>query len=215
MNRAFHSPALAAALFLFTACMSPATGQSSAATMTTQKFGFVSNGNRLSGLVDVPAGGAAQAMIVIIHGYGKTDIAGRTSYYDLRSRFTQLGISTLIWDKPGCGESKGNFDADQPVESSAREVLDAIRRARESKLAGSQKTGLWGISRAGWIAPLAITQDPKIAFWISVSGTDDKENFPLSTGIQPAHRGSNGSGNQALARSMAARLRDHKSGREV
>jgi len=96
----------------------------------------------------------------------------------LRSRFTQLGISTLIWDKPGCGESKGRFDADQPVESSAREVLDAIRHAREGKLPGVTKVGLWGISRAGWIAPLAITQDHKIAFWISVSGTDYKENFP-------------------------------------
>ena len=156
----------------------PATDQRSAATMTTQKFAFASNGNRLSGFVDVPAGGTARAMIVIIPGYGETDVAGRTSYYDLRSRFTQLGISTLIWDKPGCGESKGTFDADQPVESSAREVLDAIQHARESKLPGSQKVGLWGISRAGWIAPLAIRQDPKIAFWISVSGTDDKENFP-------------------------------------
>jgi len=178
MNRTFHSVALAAALFLSTAFTSPATRQPSAATMTTQRFEFASNGNQLSGFVDVPAGGAARAMIVIIHGYGETDVAGRTSYYDLRSRFTQLGISTLIWDKPGCGESKGTFDADQPVESSAREVLDAIRNARESKLPGSQKVGLWGISRAGWIAPLAITQDPKIAFWISVSGTDDKENFP-------------------------------------
>jgi hypothetical protein len=178
MNRVFHSVVLAAALFLSTARTSPATHRPSATTMTTQRFEFVSNGNRLSGFVDVPAGGAARAMIVIIHGYGKTDVAGRTSYYDLRSRFTQLGLSTLIWDKPGCGESKGTFDADQPVESSAREVLDAIRHARESKLAGSQTVGLWGISRAGWIAPLAITQDPKIAFWISVSGTDDKENFP-------------------------------------
>jgi alpha-beta hydrolase superfamily lysophospholipase len=80
-------------------------------------------------------------MIMIIHGYGKTDVAGRTSYYDLRSRFTQLGISTLIWDKLGCGESKGTFDADQPVESSAREVLDAIRHARESKLPGSASVG--------------------------------------------------------------------------
>jgi hypothetical protein len=71
----------------------PATQQPSAATMTTQKFEFVANGNRLSGFVDVPAGGAARAMIVIIPGYGKTDVAGRTSYYDLRSRFTQLGIS--------------------------------------------------------------------------------------------------------------------------
>lgn len=117
-------------------------------------------------------------MIVIIHGYGRTDVAGRTSYYDLRSKFAEIGISTVIWDKPGCGESQGTFDADQPVESSATEVLDAIRTVRERKIPGSQKIGLWGISRAGWIAPLAITQDPKIAFWISVSGTDDKENFP-------------------------------------
>ena len=40
------------------------------------------------------------------------------------------------------------------------------------------KVGLWGIRRAGWIAPLAMAQDPGIGFWISVSGTDDKENFP-------------------------------------
>jgi uncharacterized protein len=178
VNRVFCSVVLAAALLFSTERTAQATHQLSAATMTTQRFEFFSNGNQLSGFVDVPAGGAARAMIVIIHGYGKTDVAGRTSYYDLRSRFTQLGISTLIWDKPGCGESKGTFDADQPVESSAREVLDAIRHAKESKLPGSEKVGLWGISRAGWSAPLAITQDPKIAFWISVSGTDDKENFP-------------------------------------
>jgi pimeloyl-ACP methyl ester carboxylesterase len=178
MSRVFHSVVLAAALLFSTTWMSTAAHQPPAATTTTQRFDFVSNGNRLSGFVDVPAGGVARATIVIVHGYGKTDVAGRTSYYDLRSRFTQLEISTLVWDKPGCGESQGTFDANQPVESSAREVLDAIRHARESKLPGSQKIGLWGISRAGWIAPLAITQDPTIAFWISVSGTDDKENFP-------------------------------------
>src|SRR3981189_51146 len=58
MNRAFRSFALAAALFLSTAFTSPATQQPSAATMTTQRFEFVSNGNRLSGFVDVPAGAA-------------------------------------------------------------------------------------------------------------------------------------------------------------
>lgn len=56
--------------------------------------------------------------------------------------------------------------------------MAAIQQARVNKLPVSQKIGLWGISRAGWIAPLAITQDPRIEFWISVSGTDDKENFP-------------------------------------
>lgn len=170
MYRIFRSAVLAVVLLMGAAGVV-------AAPMTTQGFEFVSAGNRLSGLLDVPADGAARAMIVIVHGYGETDVAGRTSYHDLRSRFAQLGISTLIWDKPGCGESEGTFDANQPVESSATEVLDAIRRARESGLPGSQKIGLWGISRAGWIAPLAITQDPEIAFWISVSGTDDKESF--------------------------------------
>src|SRR4051812_22707644 len=148
------------------------------AGMTTQPFEFSSGGHRLRGFIDVPAEGAAKAVIVIVPGYGQTDVAGRTSYYDLRSRFTALGIATVIWDKPGCGQSEGTFDADQPVESSAREVLDAARQLRDSRAPGAEKIGLWGISRAGWIAPLAATQDPGIAFWISVSGTDDKENFP-------------------------------------
>ena len=147
MNRVFHSVVLAAALFLSTACTSLATGQPSAATMTTQRFEFVSNGNRLSGFFDVPASGAARAMIVIIHGYGKTDVAGRSSYYDLRSRFTQLGISTLIWDKPGCGESQGTFDADQPVASSAREVLDAIRMRKKASCRDHKRSD-FGVSAA-------------------------------------------------------------------
>ena len=177
MKRLFNASLLAVTTLVGTAILATAQ-QPAAAKMTTQKFAFVSNGNQLSGFIDVPGGETARAMIVIIHGYGRTDVAGRTSYYDLRSRFAEIGISTLIWDKPGCGESQGTFDADQPVESSATEVLDAIRAVRERKMPGAQKIGLWGISRAGWIAPLAITQDSKIAFWISVSGTDDKENFP-------------------------------------
>ncbi len=178
MNRILLWATLAGGLFLAAACVSPVTPSEPAPAMRTQRFEFVSGGSRLSGFVDTPADGAAQAIIVIVHGYGETDVAGRTSYYDLRSRFTALGITTVIWDKPGCGESEGTFDINQPVDSSAREVLDAIRHLRESKLPGAQKIGLWGISRAGWIAPLAITQDPGIAFWISVSGTDDKESFP-------------------------------------
>lgn len=42
---------------------------------------------------------------------------------------------------------------------------------------GAEKIGLWGISRAGWIAPIAISKDKNIKFWISVSGVDEKETF--------------------------------------
>ena len=64
MNRVFHSVVLAAALFLSTTGTSSETQQPSAATMTTQMFEFVSNGNRLSGLVDVPAGGTDGTVFV-------------------------------------------------------------------------------------------------------------------------------------------------------
>ena len=39
------------------------------------------------------------------------------------------------------------------------------------------KIGLWGISRAGWTCPLIIEKDKSIAFWISVSGTDNLDNI--------------------------------------
>ncbi|MEM1272135.1 MAG: alpha/beta hydrolase, partial [Bacteroidota bacterium] len=54
--------------------------------------------------------------------------------------------------------------------------MAAVQALRATGLPGTAQIGLWGISRAGWIAPLAIQAEPSIAFWISVSGVDDKEN---------------------------------------
>ena len=146
--------------------------------MKTEPFEFVADGNVLRGVIDLPAGRAPRAVLLFVHGYGRTDVVAQNWYHDLRSRFTDLGLATVVWDKPGCGKSEGTFDIGQPVESSAREVAAAVRQIREKTLPGVTKIGLWGISRAGWIAPLAMAQDPGIGFWISVSGTDDKENFP-------------------------------------
>ena len=55
-------------------------------------------------------------------------------------------------------------------------MIAAIAEVKARKIKGSERIGLWGISRAGWICPLVNEQYP-LAFWISVSGTDDKENF--------------------------------------
>jgi len=82
-------------------------------------------------------------MIVIIHGYGKTDVAGRTSYYDLaqpvhptRDLDVDMGQARVA------AKAKGRSTPIKPVESSAREVLDAIRHARESKLPGHKRSTL-------------------------------------------------------------------------
>lgn len=146
--------------------------------ITTDTLSFIFEGKRLCGFLDLPENHDPSAIIIIVPGYGKTNFGEANWYYDsLRSNFIKMGLSCFQWDKAGCGESEGEFDANQPVENSAEEILSAINELKRRKISGSDKIGLWGISRAGWICPLVIQQYPQIVFWISVSGTDDKENF--------------------------------------
>lgn len=144
---------------------------------TTVDFTFDSNGLTLSGIFDTPAKKVSEALIIFVHGYGGSDIRGRNSYAELRQRFNEIGIATAVWDKPGQGQSEGTFDINQSVFSSAEEVLDVARYLRQVNAPGSDRIGIWGISRAGWIAPIALSKDPNINFWISVSGTTAEDNF--------------------------------------
>jgi alpha/beta superfamily hydrolase len=143
----------------------------------TDTFTFVFEGKKLSGLVDLPVAKAPTALIILVSGSGKTNIVAGNGFYSLRKLFIQQGLACLIWDKAGCGKSEGVFDNNQSVQNSASEVLSAIEESNNRNIPGSGNIGLWGISRAGWICPLVIAQYPSIAFWISVSGTDDKESF--------------------------------------
>lgn len=81
----------------------------------------------------------------------------------------------MVWDKPGNGRSEGQFDQNQPVEESAQEVLDAIGYLQANNVPGSTKIGIWATSRGGWVAPIALSQDPDIEFWISVAGVPAEE----------------------------------------
>jgi pimeloyl-ACP methyl ester carboxylesterase len=147
-------------------------------TLKTDTFSFVSEGKRLNGIIDLPVGQEATSIILIIQGSGRSNVIAGNWFDDLRSHFVQLGIACCVWDKPGCGKSEGEFDINQSVQSSADEAIAAIKELKHRYIQGCNSIGLWGISRAGWICPLVIEKFPSIAFWISVSGTDDKENFP-------------------------------------
>lgn len=142
----------------------------------TDVFSFEVQGQRLVGLLDTPVSQPPTSTIIIVHGYGETNVVEKNGYFELRSHFASMGINVLVWDKPGRGQSEGEFDINQSVQSSAEEVIAAVHELKREAIAGSEQIGLWGISRAGWIAPLAIEAEPAIDFWISVSGVDDKEN---------------------------------------
>ena len=114
-------------------------------------------------------------LIVLIPGDGRTDIESGM-YWDISSRITKMGVACCIWDKVGCGKSEGVYTGEQTIQNSAEEFLTALETLRGIKLKGIYNIGLWSISRGGWVAPLILTHDPSLAFWISVSGGDDKDN---------------------------------------
>ena len=146
------------------------------AQKVTEAFEFTYEGNTLRGLIEKPKDRQPSALIVLIPGYGSTNFVEGNWYGSLRDQFVDFGLAVLFWDKMGCGGSEGEFDANQAVESSAEEALVAIKKIQQQPGFDSLKIGLWGVSRGGWICPLIIDQHP-IDFWISVSGTDDKETF--------------------------------------
>ena len=173
---------LAAVVLILGACtvrteQEAATPEPRFAPGTTVDFTFDSSGLTLSGIFDTPAEQESEALILLVHGYGGSNVRERNSYADLRQRFNAKGVATAVWDKPGQGQSEGTFDINQSVFSSAQEVLDAANALREANAPGSGKIGIWGVSRAGWIAPIALSQDADIEFWISVSGTTAEDNF--------------------------------------
>jgi pimeloyl-ACP methyl ester carboxylesterase len=142
----------------------------------SEPFEFQFENKTLRGVIEKPQDRPSTAIVIIIPGYGRTDFVEGGWFTTLRNKFVEAGLTVCCWDRMGCGKSEGVFDAGQPVKNSADEAVAAIQEIKRRKIPGADRIGLWGISRAGWICPLINEQYP-IAFWISVSGTDDKENF--------------------------------------
>ena len=164
---------------------------SSIAQKESRIFEFEFNGNKLNGLIESPVNKEPSSLIILVPGSGKTNFVEGNWYYDLRSYFVSLGISCCFWDKAGCGDSEGDFDPgmEQSISKSADEIIAAINELKKRKVPGSEKIGLWGISRAGWVCPWVIKNYPDIAFWISLSSPDDNDQSVYQLKSNLIHNG--------------------------
>lgn len=146
--------------------------------MNTKPFSFTHKGQVLRGILDFPDSRGTGYAVLLVHGHGSTRVFTGASYRSIRTRFTQAGLVCCTWDKPGCGNSEGQYDHDQTVMDSADEVVAAMGALSGEGIVERGKIGLWGISRAGWINAVAIEKDPTVAFWISVSPGGECDNYP-------------------------------------
>lgn len=110
----------------------------------------------------------AKKAIVILQGAGPTL---RTNWIpNLRARYlAEMGITTLIYDKRGTGDSSGS--SKQPTFTElAQDAVAAVRYLKERTDLAIEKVGINGMSESAWIVPIACTLSDDINFAIIGSG---------------------------------------------
>lgn len=147
----------------------------------TDEFVFESRGTRLVGTLHLPEGPGPHPVVVGVHGSGRVD---RSDLYqnEAAAFFASRGMGMLIYDKRGVGASEGRYPGSY---SSSMVVYGIDALAAAEHLASDprideERIGLWGVSQAGWIIPLAASLDQdRISFAIVLSGptvTINEEN---------------------------------------
>jgi pimeloyl-ACP methyl ester carboxylesterase len=129
---------------------------------------FQSGGFRVVGDLRMPAGEGPHPAIIMVHGDGAATRNGAVQFGPMIEIFLRNGYSVFSWDKPGSGESTGQIS--NAVTERAEILADGIAVLAEHPRIDPGRIGLWGISQAGWVMPLALELRDDVAFMIVVSG---------------------------------------------
>ena len=139
---------------------------------TTEEITFQSRGAKLVGTLFKPPGNGPHPVMIGVHGSGRID---RSDLYQNEAAkfFAPRGVAFFIYDKRGVGKSSGKYPgsySSSMVIYATDALAAADQLAARSDIDASQ-IGLWGVSQAGWIIPIAASMDQsRISYTIIVSG---------------------------------------------
>lgn len=137
-------------------------------TSSDGNFTVKHRGSELVGDLTLPDGAGSHPAVIFIHGDGAMTADSYGYYKPLMEAFNRAGFATLSWDKPGVGRSKGDW-LTQSMQDRADEAIAVAQALKQRTDIDDDAVGLWGISQAGWVMPLAVSQSSEFAFMISVS----------------------------------------------
>ncbi len=131
---------------------------------------FPSGEFTIVGDLRIPTRGDLHPVILMIHGSGKATRNGAVPFSPMIEIFLRNGYAVFSWDKPGSGASTGHFSSEYELTENARIIVDALEVLSANPSIDLSTVGLWGISQAGWVMPLALEMTDKISFMVVVSG---------------------------------------------
>jgi alpha-beta hydrolase superfamily lysophospholipase len=121
----------------------------------------------LSGHYLLPERGEPRAVILFVHGDGPLGYDAHSYYPLIWKRLLNQGFAIFSWDKPGVGESTGNWLA-QSMRQRQQEVQSAITFIRNRYGYSGEQVGLLGFSQAGWVVPALANNNPDVGFIIGI-----------------------------------------------
>ncbi|WP_367137360.1 alpha/beta hydrolase family protein [Saccharothrix sp. HUAS TT1] len=131
-------------------------------SLVAEEITFSSGDLLLRGTVLAPVGdpGARWPAMVMVHGSGRVS---REGYRAEAEAFARAGIVTLVYDKrPKRSKSDVDFGL------LAEDALAGLRALRGRPGVDPARSGLWGVSEGGWVAPLAASASADVAFLVTV-----------------------------------------------
>jgi hypothetical protein len=149
-----------------------------AATQETsgpQRFTIDSQDAKLAATLIFPQGQRRpHPAVVLVHGSGRLTAADMLA--GSGDRLRRMGFAVVAYDKRGVGESTGEYssvgtpNSERMLDLLARDALAALAALKARRDIDAKRIGLLGISQGGWIAPLAASIDPAMAFIVTISG---------------------------------------------
>jgi pimeloyl-ACP methyl ester carboxylesterase len=141
---------------------------SAQAPYRTEEVRYANGHVALAGLLMLPPARGPVPGAVIIQGSGRSD---RTNQWAraIAEELVRAGVAVLLTDKRGSGASGGDWQT-AGFDDLAGDALAGVAALRARGDIDSRRVGLAGLSQGGWIAPLAASRSPHVAFVIDVSG---------------------------------------------
>jgi uncharacterized protein len=132
------------------------------------KFG--NQGTQVAGVFRSPEGRPdgedRYPAVAFVDGSGPAE---RDGWDDEAEVLAGAGFASLAWDKPGCGDSGGDW-RDQSLQDRASEALAAVACLAAQEGVDPARIALLGASQGGWVGPLAASLSPTVAAVVSLSG---------------------------------------------
>ncbi|MCP3974193.1 MAG: alpha/beta fold hydrolase [bacterium] len=124
---------------------------------------------RLAGALHLPSSDERCPAVLMMQGSGPADRDSDGYFPPIQEAFLERGIATFAFDKPGCGESTGDW-RDYGLEARADQALSALEALRSEAGIDPQRVGIWGQSQGGWLVQMLASRLPDLAFAIANSG---------------------------------------------